>query len=1344
MFSWGIDRDKTGILGLGENYFQPIPVLNNNFKDNKIMIISISEKHACAIDNRHHLSSWGTGLNGELGIKDITKTTVPIQVGLGSILPMSVQCGMGYTILITYESIPYYFGIIDNSNNKGNWNDNTNELRNSIDQLTHYNNYNSEERIKSIPFNSPYRINNVYCGEHMIALIDLMGNLYLYSEKEGLNRVRISMSVKSLKFVNNRIYALTKQSDYLYEFTSRGGDDNPLEDYIENMYTMHKDSHKIDIIDTPYFDKALFFSLECTNILKHKVETKEEKIFTLIKNPITLQEPLKTNMTHSRYNSSPTVNNTDSSRINIKSTNQSQSQCNIYYNSGNISSNPSILNSNSILSKQTAENRASMPDIKIKHNRNGNTRIGKISNLLGQIFDTKIDHIMNNTHNSSYLNVDYWFKGKKKIELERVYPGYCYTRDGLFTTENINQNSQKRAVSQTSRDVYDSNNKRKYMRSASQDRYMNTQEVHQILKRAKKEDEYIDSIRNDYDSNEKNNKDIGCDNHNTTLRRKITAKESTGITTLTKAKDQNDNKRNKSIKEKDSNYKEGFKIIDIISTMKKKEIEKEKITDYELSTNKVKIIRDQCKELPKHIKDDIIKVKGKHPLTSLTKMDNNVSLQKIIEAENTEKTKHISNRLTKTNNYCESIVEKNETDRSQLDNKYNLMTIKTDQPSPQLLLINQSQSITLQAITNLYLKTPTQNEKERQRDNKANKRSKSSAVIRKINEKDKEMLSNLKETKIIPQEQYPIMIYKKPIKSTNKMTKPNTVIQKDKPLKEINQPLFVSEKETNFSLSKTTTLKLMSETKKEDDSELNEALFSSDDATNNISTKRHSQNELSGNNMIKRTHSNISSKRDINKQSQNTLHIEHIDLNYIINEETKTNLNNEEEINSSNNANRSNPYRNIKSSSLSPSSIIQSPTTPIQNTIYQSLILKNNPNDNIKDDHIKESNSSLKGIEYSMVKNSNSLFKRSSSMASIHPNTTTSFIKTTALSPIIDSNQRNTKKSDDENSKIDKDTFSSTNYHSHNKPSLQQTKDKSIKCNDRNNNISTTTNNNCYDILTQDKNCFSINKYHYVTNVNTPVRLINIQQVKDRNNTSNGITFNKVNKKTIDKRPSFASSKPKIIEKVKTGQITKNHSKGLLSKTSRGSSSTIKHNNKGNHTYETKDTSILHRQKSLGNISPNYHTMTLDKRPIQSEHLSNQRNSHSSVKKIILNRTDINKNPYSIEQLRDKYIKYFERLYDNDKNKIISQLLSPKGSDNDFIRDFFNNEMINHNNGFINPSEVMITYQDFHEDLKKYIINNLDNLKLVQVKEQIENNNHTNSENPYIPEVTKTVSNMIC
>ena len=52
VYSWGTDRERTGLLGLGSCYRQAKPVLNTYFQNRKIIDISLSDKHGAAIDGK--------------------------------------------------------------------------------------------------------------------------------------------------------------------------------------------------------------------------------------------------------------------------------------------------------------------------------------------------------------------------------------------------------------------------------------------------------------------------------------------------------------------------------------------------------------------------------------------------------------------------------------------------------------------------------------------------------------------------------------------------------------------------------------------------------------------------------------------------------------------------------------------------------------------------------------------------------------------------------------------------------------------------------------------------------------------------------------------------------------------------------------------------------------------------------------------------------------------------------------------------------------------------------------------------------------------------------------------
>lgn len=51
LYSWGDDTEnQTGLLGLGDIYYQQSPVLNPEFINYHLTNISLSNKHACAFD----------------------------------------------------------------------------------------------------------------------------------------------------------------------------------------------------------------------------------------------------------------------------------------------------------------------------------------------------------------------------------------------------------------------------------------------------------------------------------------------------------------------------------------------------------------------------------------------------------------------------------------------------------------------------------------------------------------------------------------------------------------------------------------------------------------------------------------------------------------------------------------------------------------------------------------------------------------------------------------------------------------------------------------------------------------------------------------------------------------------------------------------------------------------------------------------------------------------------------------------------------------------------------------------------------------------------------------------
>lgn len=64
VYVWGKDLTGRGVLGLGSNTKQTKPCPLSSLIDYTITAISLSEFHACAIDSRGRVFTWGTDING--------------------------------------------------------------------------------------------------------------------------------------------------------------------------------------------------------------------------------------------------------------------------------------------------------------------------------------------------------------------------------------------------------------------------------------------------------------------------------------------------------------------------------------------------------------------------------------------------------------------------------------------------------------------------------------------------------------------------------------------------------------------------------------------------------------------------------------------------------------------------------------------------------------------------------------------------------------------------------------------------------------------------------------------------------------------------------------------------------------------------------------------------------------------------------------------------------------------------------------------------------------------------------------------------------------------------------
>lgn len=402
VYSWGNDINQTGILALGNTYYQSTPVLNNNFINKKIIDISISEQHGVALDICHHIYTWGTGNNGELGLKTISKTTAPIRIET-ELLFVKTKCGSTSTIVLDINNDAYFIGVINREFNQSSY----------LALLINNTLSNKDTIFKPIQFNIQSRIENMFCGEKMIALIDIYGFLFLYSENEGLNKVLLNKKIKTVKFIRSNIYALTKESDYLYLFSSRT-EMNILKEYVENVFCIDPTYSKLNIIDTPFYNDALFFSLECTNNNKKRVESKEQAIFFPLKSksinsPILCKEDdLIVNNTNNYINlNNVQIKNNNEHFNNISSSFNSSQGLNNKRKKLSCSNNLELGNDNTFRISQGSN--TSNPEC---------SRIDRISTLLDKILEQKLDSVLSSSNELKKSNS--YCLGKKRIELERA------------------------------------------------------------------------------------------------------------------------------------------------------------------------------------------------------------------------------------------------------------------------------------------------------------------------------------------------------------------------------------------------------------------------------------------------------------------------------------------------------------------------------------------------------------------------------------------------------------------------------------------------------------------------------------------------------------------------------------------------------------------------------------------------------------------------------------------------------------------------------------------------------------------------------------------------------------
>lgn len=396
VYSWGNDREKYGILAMGDNYYISSPILNSNFIGKRIIDLSISEKHGAAIDELHQLYTWGYSPYGECGyINTNNKSNIPNAVSHKNIYPLQIKCGYTYTLILDYDNTVYYYGVICDK-------ETLREYSSKLNTVTKH----------QIPIDKTWniRVDKIFCGSKLIGLIDMNHKMYLYSDYEGLYLVKLKKSIQSIKFVYNNIYAGVKNDDCLYEFSPYKNAFS-IEDYSEQLYNVDNMIGNVNVIDTPYYDHVLFCSLECDWDYTKNVVHNKQNLFKIVKYNFYTNEyehPSKVNTI---------VNNRNSYRDKRITYNSRSIGCN-GVNSINKNGKCSIINNANSFPLRGGDYSLNIGEVNISNSNNRTSnRINRIGSLLGKLFDKKIENI--NSHNTLYLGYN-----KKRIDLQLLVKGW--------------------------------------------------------------------------------------------------------------------------------------------------------------------------------------------------------------------------------------------------------------------------------------------------------------------------------------------------------------------------------------------------------------------------------------------------------------------------------------------------------------------------------------------------------------------------------------------------------------------------------------------------------------------------------------------------------------------------------------------------------------------------------------------------------------------------------------------------------------------------------------------------------------------------------------------------------
>ncbi len=123
----------------------------------------------------------------------------------------------------------------------------------------------------------------IFCGKNVLAILDIVGKVFLFNENDGLIKLKIENRIKTIKFNDNNFYAMTADNKILYEFTQKKILDFNLDNYFEYKYFIEDEFvSKIQLLEMPYFVNLLFFMGEFQNNLNYN--NIKKKIFKGEKN----------------------------------------------------------------------------------------------------------------------------------------------------------------------------------------------------------------------------------------------------------------------------------------------------------------------------------------------------------------------------------------------------------------------------------------------------------------------------------------------------------------------------------------------------------------------------------------------------------------------------------------------------------------------------------------------------------------------------------------------------------------------------------------------------------------------------------------------------------------------------------------------------------------------------------------------------------------------------------------------------------------------------------------------------------------------------------------------------